>query len=175
MPPSDALTDQDSTKGARSQVFARQRNGLDVFHGVRRVVAAILLLAPIQAYAGPPAQPADATKSTAAPTSLVITFDLNSSRIRKEDEAVLDRVSRVFNDGKPIVMTLAASSDTAGNARANLLLSQRRAAAVYRGLLDRGLPADHFQLVANGQTDLAVPTGGNVREARNRRVVISWR
>ncbi len=144
-----------------------------------RVISSIfvLLLSSVVAradQAGQPTATAGSPKTGTAPASLVVLFELGSSRIRQQDEAVLDRVSRVYNEGKPIVMEVAASSDTAGRAKANLLLSQRRAAAVLQGLLDRGLPAERFQLVAKGQTELAVPTGEGVREARNRRVVISW-
>ena len=42
-------------------------------------------------------------------------------------------------------------------------------------LTRRGIPVERFQLVAKGQTDLAVDTGAGVADERNRRVEISWR
>ena len=140
-------------------------------------VLALLSLVPFHAQADSNSQPAasnPAAKNPAAPSSLVVLFDLNSSKIRDRDQAILDRASRAFNEGKPIVMTVAGNSDLSGNAKANLLLSQRRAEAVLQGLLDRGIPANRFQIVAKGQTEPPVPTPDGKREAANRRVVISW-
>ena len=88
---------------------------------------------------------------------------------------MLDHASRAYNEGKPIVMILTGSADRTGSAEANLELSQRRAAAVLKGLLDRGIPADRFQVLAKGETDLPVPTSTGVAEGQNRRVEITWR
>lgn len=135
----------------------------------------------------PPADPAPAAAAPAAPAaqsdaktqagspSLVIYFQSGSSALRAEDKAVLDRASRAYNEGKPIVMILTGTSDRVGNAEKNLTLSQRRATAVLTGLLDRGIPADRFQVLAKGETELSVPTGQGVAEAQNRRVEITWR
>lgn len=109
------------------------------------------------------------------PTPLVIYFDTGSAAVRPQDEAVLDRASRAYNEGHPIVMSLSGSADRTGTAGGNLRLSQRRTNAVLRGLVARGIPVERFQLVAKGQTDLAVDTAAGVAEERNRRVEISWR
>lgn len=116
----------------------------------------------------------DDTK-TGAPAPLTVYFDAGSSKIRSEDRDVLDRASRAYSEGKPIVMTLTGSADRTGQAEDNLELSHRRAAAVLEGLIDRGIPADRFQVLAKGQTDLAVPTDRGVAEPKNRRVDITWR
>ena len=118
---------------------------------------------------------ASSTGAAEAPSSLVILFDSGSSELREKDLATLDRASRAYNQGKPIVMIITGSSDRTGAAQANLSLSQRRATAVLRGLLDRGIPADRFQVLAKGETELPVPTPRGVAELQNRRVVISWR
>lgn len=117
----------------------------------------------------------EAAKATAGSPSLVIYFQSGSSALRPQDKAILDRASRAYNEGKPIVMILTGTSDRVGNAEQNLTLSQRRATAVLTGLLDRGIPADRFQVLAKGETELAVPTGQGVSEAQNRRVEITWR
>ena len=126
-----------------------------------------------------PAQPdktAPASKDPAgAPSSLVILFDEGSSTVRSQDKATLDKASRAYNEGKPIVMIVTGSSDRVGNPRMNLSLSQKRATAVLAALLDRGIPAERFQVLAKGETELAVPTKPGIPEARNRSVEISWR
>jgi outer membrane protein OmpA-like peptidoglycan-associated protein len=105
----------------------------------------------------------------------VLHFDLGSAAIRAQDEALLDQASRLYRDGNPIVMIVTGSADTVGQPDVNLALSQQRADAVLRGLTARGIPVGRFQLVAKGETDLAVATEDDVPEERNRRVEITWR
>jgi outer membrane protein OmpA-like peptidoglycan-associated protein len=119
--------------------------------------------------------PAAAQPAAGAPAPLVLYFDAGSSTIRNQDRAVLDAASHAYNEGKPIVMILTGSSDRTGSSEANLNLSERRAGAVLKGLRDRGIPADRFQVLAKGETDLPVPTNQGVAELRNRRVEITWR
>jgi outer membrane protein OmpA-like peptidoglycan-associated protein len=150
------------------------------------VLVASCLAASATAYAAdsstPAKNPADAAKTDApeaaapaAPAPLVVYFDLGSVAIRNEDKGVLDHASRAFNEGKPIVMILTGTADRTGDAAVNLDLSQRRAAAVLRGLIARGIPADRFQVLAKGETELPVPTNEGVAELQNRRVEITWR
>lgn len=128
-----------------------------------------------QADAGAAAAP-DAAQPAASgtPAPLVILFPSGSSTIQPQQRAVLDHASRAYNEGKPIVMVLTGSSDRVGSAQLNLTLSQKRAAAVLKGLLDRGIPADRFQILAKGETELSVATKAGVAEGQNRRVEISW-
>lgn len=132
----------------------------------------------------PAANPSEAAKTKvakadaaapAAPAPLVVFFDMGSATIRKEDKAVLDHASRAYSEGKPIVMILTGTADRTGNAEVNLEISQRRAEAVLQGLLARGIPADRFQVLAKGETELPVPTNEGVAELQNRRVEITWR
>ena len=109
------------------------------------------------------------------PAPLVLYFASGSAAIRPQDEAVLDRASRAFNEGHPIIMTISGASDAVGPAEPNLLLSQRRATAVLRSLVARGIPVDRFQVLAKGVTDPAVSTPAGSPEERNRRVEIAWR
>lgn len=112
---------------------------------------------------------------TDGPAPLVVYFGSGSAIVRAQDEAVLDRASRAFNEGHPIVMSLNGGTDRVGSASTNLLLSQQRASAVLRGLVARGIPVDRFQLVAKGETEPAVSTAVGVADERNRRVEITWR
>jgi outer membrane protein OmpA-like peptidoglycan-associated protein len=153
----------------------------------RRALLAFLiascLAAPAAAQTPGSASPSQATTAATpaappaagAPAPLVVYFDIGSSTIRNEDRAVLDHASRAYNEGKPIVMIVSGSADRTGYAEKNLELSQRRATAVLRGLLARGIPAERFQLLAKGETDPPVPTDPGVAELQNRRVEITWR
>ena len=144
------------------------------------LVASCLAASAAAQTSGSPSQaPTDVAKTDApapaAPAPLVVYFDMGSSAIRNEDKAVLDHASRAYNEGKPIVMILTGTADRTGNPEGNLVLSERRAAAVLKGLLARGIPADQFQVLAKGETELPVPTNPGVAEPQNRRVEITWR
>ena len=138
---------------------------------VRVLAVAATALSTASAVAQTPAAPAAAK----GPESVVLHFDLGSAAIRAQDEALLDQASRLYRDGNPIVMILTGSADTVGQPDVNLALSQQRADAVLRGLTARGIPVGRFQLVAKGETDLAVATEDDVPEEDNRRVEITWR
>ena len=114
------------------------------------------------------------TDEQSAPSSLAIFFRPGSSELSSKDKDVLDHASRAYNEGKPIVMILSGSSDRSGDPRANLTLSQKRATAVLNGLIGRGIPAERFQILAKGETELPVPTARGIAESKNRRVEISW-
>ena len=137
--------------------------------------------APDAAPAAVPA-PAPATVSDAAPAAtpakpdrLSVFFDLGSTTIRSQDLAVLDQASRLYTDGKPIVMILTGSTDTVGSPIQNLRLSQQRALSVLNQLVARGIPAERFQILAKGETELPVADPEGTAEPRNRRVEIAWR
>jgi outer membrane protein OmpA-like peptidoglycan-associated protein len=110
-----------------------------------------------------------------APDALDLYFDNGSSEIRPEDRKLLDKASRLYSEGKPIVMVVAGSTDLVGSPALNLKLSQARADNVLRGLVARGIPVERFQVLAKGVSDLPVPTGANTAEPHNRRVEITWR
>jgi outer membrane protein OmpA-like peptidoglycan-associated protein len=66
-------------------------------------------------------------------------------------------------------------TDTTGNDALNDVLGQQRADAVRDILVRLGVPPADIRAVSRGKRELAVPTGDNVDEPRNRRVVIEVR
>lgn len=106
---------------------------------------------------------------------LVLLFGTGTSGLDARNEAILDQASRLYREGRPIIMIVSGSTDAVGIPSENLLLSQRRATAVARGLLARGIPAERTQILAKGETNPAVPAQRGVAEAQNRRVEITWR
>ena len=138
--------------------------------------------APASAASAPAASTGTATASTApaspaaqAPTSLSVFFAYGSSSLPPKEQATLDEASRIFNDGKPIVMIITGMTDATGAPGPNLLLSQKRADAVFDGLVARGLPPEHFQILAAGATESLsgkAPTGA---DQALRKVEITWR
>ena len=122
------------------------------------------------------AAPPPASAQPAAPDKLVVYFDEGSATVRAPDVAVLDHASRLFREGQPIVMILSGSTDTVGSPISNLVLSQRRADTVLNALVARGIPAEHLQVLAKGESDArsSGSTAGRP-EPSDRRVEISWR
>lgn len=123
-----------------------------------------------------PAPPSPTPQAAApAPQDLRVYFDSGASRPNAASRATLDQAARLFREGDPLVMTVSGQSDTTGDARRNLILSQERATAVARGLMDRGIPATRLQIVAKGESEPLVKTADNTAQAENRAVVITWR
>ncbi len=120
-------------------------------------------------FAAPPA----ASAADAKPDSIVLLFDPGSATIRPQDEAMLDKASRTYRDGNPIVMIVTGSSDATGAPQANLSLSVRRANAVVNGLVARGIPVQKLQVLGKGVSDPAVKSDG--ADEQNRRAEITWR
>ena len=108
-------------------------------------------------------------------SKLTILFAPASATVDTQGEATLEKASRLYRAGNPIVMIVAGSTDTTGSPAGNLSLSERRARAVLQGLVARGIPIARLQLLAAGTTDLAVKTGPQTPDPQNRRVDITWR
>ena len=135
----------------------------------------ILIAAGQSASAEPQTNVAATSAAPTAPSSLLFYFEPGSATVRSKDTALLDQASRLYREGKPIVMVVSGSADATGSAGSNLQLSQRRAQNVMKGLVSRGIPIERFQIVAKGGTDPAVPTSQGVGEERNRSVELTWR
>ncbi len=106
---------------------------------------------------------------------LVLLFNTGASALDSGNDAILDQASRLYREGQPIIMMVSGSTDAVGQPAENLLLSQRRATAVVRGLIARGIPAERTQILAKGESNPAVPGQRGVPEPQNRRVEITWR
>lgn len=137
-------------------------------------IAPALLLATAAAAQTPP--PA-AAPPAAAPSkdSLSVYFDSGSASVRAQDLAILDQAARLYRAGQPIVMILTATADPTGSPFGNLTLSQARASAVLRGLVARGIPAERFQILAKGASDLPIPAKPGQDQPEDRQVQIAWR
>lgn len=104
---------------------------------------------------------------------IAIEFPRGSATLTQEADRKLDVAARLFRDANPALMFTTGHADTLGDEYANLLLSARRAQAVKRGLVARGIPADRLLLRAMGTSDPAVAS--DPEAAENRRVVVTWR
>ena len=106
---------------------------------------------------------------------LVLLFGNGATTLDAENVAILDKASRLYREGRPIIMIVSGSTDSVGDPAQNLLLSQQRANMVAKGLMARGIPAERTQILAKGETNPAVEAPRGTPEAQNRRVEITWR
>ena len=92
---------------------------------------------------------------------------LTPASVKALDSVIADARARPGAD-----ITVTGYTDTRGSASGNDALSMRRAQEVKQLLVGRGFASDHIEAVGRGERELAIPTGDNVDEPRNRRVVI---
>ena len=113
---------------------------------------------------------------TAPPSaSLQVDFDSGSDTLRPGSLRTLDTLGQALNAPKLAAdrFRIEGHTDTVGTDPVNLDLSERRAKAVAAYLSDHyQIPGARLEVVGMGKKGLAVPTGDDVPEARNRRVKV---
>ncbi len=102
-----------------------------------------------------------------------VTFPVGGATLTPNAEHQLDLAARLYRDAHPVLMFTTGYADRTGDEYQNVLLSARRAEAVKRALVARGIPADRLLIQALGESELA--NTSNPDSSENRRVVITWR
>jgi len=127
----------------------------------------------------PPPPPAPAPEPAPAPARKVIdrltirvNFDFDKSNIRKEDVADLEKAVAFVKKYPDSKVALEGHTDSRGTDKYNLKLSQRRADAVKKYLVDKGEKADRITAEGKGE---AYPIADNKTDKgrfENRRVEV---
>lgn len=124
-------------------------------------------------HAGSTTCPAAAPAAAAAPTAqneYLVFFDWNKSNITPAADRTISDAVKAW--GKAVQYKVVGHTDTSGSAAYNKKLSVRRAEAVKKSLVAKGIPAKAVATEGKGDTQLLVQTGKNVREPSNRRAQI---
>jgi OOP family OmpA-OmpF porin len=104
---------------------------------------------------------------------LEVFFDTNSSTIKPESFPDLDRVVTFMKETSPSATgVVEGHTDSQGADAANLALSQRRADAVLRYLVDQGVSPGRLSAQGYGETQPVADNGTADGRAQNRRVVL---
>jgi OOP family OmpA-OmpF porin len=115
-----------------------------------------------------------AAKPAFQPAQFTVSFASGKATLSKEAKQSVAAAAAAFKQGASSVM-VTGGTDTVGKPKANQKLSERRANAVRAALVKAGVPANAISASGTGESALAVPTGDNVKEKANRRVVIDVR
>jgi len=105
--------------------------------------------------------------------NFIVYFGFDRTNLTDRARQTLDDVVVAVKSMGATALSLVGHADTVGSGGYNQGLSERRARRVANGLVDRGIPSDAMTLAGRGERDLAVGTGDNVREPKNRRVEIT--
>jgi outer membrane protein OmpA-like peptidoglycan-associated protein len=117
--------------------------------------------------------PAPAPAPAAATRDFAVYFDFDSWTLKAEQLKVLDDVISTARSGGQSNIIIVGHTDTSGSNEYNQALSVRRANVVVEALVQMGARRTALHASGVGETDLAVQTGDNVKEAQNRRTVIN--
>ena len=108
-----------------------------------------------------------------ASSDFKVYFDFDSWTLKAEQLKVLDDVIATARSGGQTNITIVGHTDTSGSSEYNQKLSVKRANVVVEALVQMGARRTALHASGVGETDLAVQTGDNVKEAKNRRTVIT--
>jgi outer membrane protein OmpA-like peptidoglycan-associated protein len=100
-------------------------------------------------------------------------FDFDSWTLKAEQLTVLDSVISSARTGGQTNINIVGHTDTSGTSEYNQALSVHRANVVVEALVRMGARRAALHASGVGETDLAVATEDGVKEAKNRRTVIT--
>ncbi len=130
--------------------------------------------------AAPPPPPAPVTTTTTTTTTTTATtadyqvyFDFDSWSLTAEDLTTIGQAVASAKAGGQSRITVVGHTDTSGSVAYNQRLSVRRAGVVKDTMVQMGARPEAIHVSGVGKSDLAVQTPDGVKEARNRRAVIT--
>jgi len=119
--------------------------------------------------------PADAKRVAVTKTRLVLTqpiyFDVGKDTIKSDSFQLLDEVAAAIKADKKIgLVEIGVHTDARGRKEWNRKLSEQRAQAIYRYLIDRGVEASRLRAKGYGESRPLDRRPNAAAWARNRRV-----
>ena len=97
-------------------------------------------------------------------------FDFNKANIRPDARPILDEAARILKERGDIHVVVAGHTDSVGSDAYNMKLSNRRAEAVKRYLVDHGIAASRITSEGFGKREPVASNATAEGRAQNRRV-----
>lgn len=107
---------------------------------------------------------------SAQPVQFTVTFAFRSARMSPDQLSIIGQAIAAARTGRQSHINVVGHTDTEEDSRE---LSLHRADAVEAALIEQGARAEAVTVSGVGKDDLAVQTDDHVKEAKNRRVVIT--
>lgn len=111
---------------------------------------------------------------SALPGPYVVYFDFDSFELSASGEAIVKKAAAEGKAAGFKTVTVTGHTDKAGSSDYNAGLSRARAATVGNALMQEGIARDSVKRSYAGESFPEVSTKDGVKEAQNRRVVISF-
>jgi len=99
-------------------------------------------------------------------------FDFDKSDIRPDSRPVLDEAAALLRQNKDITSSIEGHTDALGSDEYNQALSMRRAEAVFRFLVNRGVAPERMEVSGFGESRPVADNDTESGRAQNRRVEI---
>lgn len=115
-----------------------------------------------------------AKKVMPLPSPYTVYFDFDSFDLSATGEAVIKEAAKAAKDAGATGVVVTGHTDKAGSDDYNQGLSRARAAAVGNALMAEGIARDSVKRMYSGESAPEVMTKDGTKEARNRRVTISF-
>jgi outer membrane protein OmpA-like peptidoglycan-associated protein len=106
------------------------------------------------------------------PVHFILYFEKDSTRLRSSSLDMLPDVLATIRTRRSEHISVVGHSDTLGDKSYNLTLSNRRALAVKKLLMKKGVDEAFIETTSHGEENPLVKTADNVGNAKNRRVEV---
>ena len=112
-------------------------------------------------------------QETGSFTTNAILFATGSNRLLPQSNEVIVQIKEALEQENGMKLIITGHTDSDGDDKANLVLSQKRAEAVKNALIKLGIAATRLQIDGKGETEPITDNNSADGKAQNRRVVFT--
>ncbi|MBM3324254.1 MAG: OmpA family protein, partial [Calditrichaeota bacterium] len=102
--------------------------------------------------------------------ALAITFETGKATIKDESMPIIEQMAELMRTNADLKVEIQGHTDNVGSPEANKKLSEERASAVKKALVDRGIAAERMSTAGFGDTQPVADNSTEEGRAKNRRV-----
>ncbi len=106
------------------------------------------------------------------PVHFILYFKGDSTGLTADSRNTLPTILASIHNRRSQDISVIGHTDTAGSRQYNLQLSRKRASAIKKILIQKGIDSAYIKSTSHGEENPLIKTGDNVHEPRNRRVEV---